>query len=60
LIHLNLADLLKPELKQITTVEPMPGLKLKTPYFNIQGKVIWGATAMVLNEFKTVLSKVKI
>jgi 8-oxo-dGTP pyrophosphatase MutT (NUDIX family) len=58
LIHLSLADLLKPELKQITTVEPMPGLKLKTPYFNVQGKVIWGATAMLLNEFKTVLKSV--
>lgn len=60
LIELNLGDLIKPELKKITTVEPMPGLKLKTPYFDVQGKVIWGATAMILNEFKNLLQKANV
>ncbi len=57
LIELELNDLLNPELIKMTTVEPMPGLKLKTPYFDVQGKVIWGATAMILNEFKSLLQK---
>jgi hypothetical protein len=33
------------------------GLKLKTPYFDVHGKVLWGATAMMLNELKWVLNK---
>jgi 8-oxo-dGTP pyrophosphatase MutT (NUDIX family) len=32
------------------------GYKLKTPYFEIEGEMIWGATAMILNEFKTLIT----
>ncbi|MGZ3931919.1 MAG: NUDIX hydrolase [Bacteroidia bacterium] len=60
LIELNLSDLIKPELVKQTTVEPVPGYKLKTPYFDVQGKVLWGATAMILNEFKAVLIRSKL
>lgn len=31
------------------------GIKIKTPYFNVQGKILWGATAMILSEFKSLL-----
>lgn len=55
LIELSLSELMDPDLVKQTTVEPLPGLKLKTPYFDIQGKIVWGATAMILNEFKYLL-----
>lgn len=32
------------------------GYKLKTPYFNVEGEIIWGATAMILNEFKKLIT----
>jgi 8-oxo-dGTP pyrophosphatase MutT (NUDIX family) len=57
LIELEIAQLLNPDIIKETTIEPTPGLKLKTPYFDIQGKVLWGATAMMLNELKWLLSK---
>jgi 8-oxo-dGTP pyrophosphatase MutT (NUDIX family) len=57
IIELPINDLRLPELVKQTVVEPMPGLKLKTPYFDIQGKIVWGATAMILNEFKHLLLK---
>jgi len=31
------------------------GLKIKAPYFNVQGNVLWGATAMLLSEVKQML-----
>jgi 8-oxo-dGTP pyrophosphatase MutT (NUDIX family) len=31
--------------------------KIKTPYFLVEGNKVWGATAMMLNELKAVLSK---
>lgn len=31
------------------------GFKLNAPYFELEGKVVWGATAMMLSELKTVL-----
>ncbi len=57
IFELSLKDLMLPELIKRTTVEPMPGMKLKTPYYDVQGKIVWGATAMILNEFKHLLLK---
>ncbi len=57
IMELSLNDLMLPELIKNTIVEPMPGMKLKTPYFDVEGKIVWGATAMILNEFKHLLSK---
>lgn len=57
LIEWEINHLLNPEIIKETTIEPTPGYKLKTPYFDVQGKVLWGATAMMLNELKWVLQK---
>ncbi len=35
-------------------------LKIKAPYFHLNGQVVWGATAMILSEFKDVLIQSKI
>lgn len=56
LIEWEINHLLNPEIIKETTIEPAPGLKLKTPYFDVQGKVLWGATAMMLNELKKIIS----
>ncbi len=41
-----------PEIRQKTTIRISDHLILKdVPYFNIHGTVLWGATAMMLNEF---------
>lgn len=55
LIEWPLEALIKPDTVKQTVVEPMPGLKLKTPYFDIDQKVLWGATAMIMNELKWLL-----
>lgn len=57
LIEWEITHLLNPDIIKETTIEPTPGLKLKIPYFDVQGKVLWGATAMMLNELKWVLNK---
>lgn len=56
LIEWEINHLLNPEIIKETTIEPTPGFKLKTPYFDVQGKVLWGATAMMLNELKKIIS----
>ncbi len=55
ILELPLHDLKDPRIVKVTAVEPTAGIKFKTPYFDVQGKVVWGATAMILNEFKSVL-----
>ncbi len=57
LIEWPLADLILPETVKQTMVEPMPGVKINTPYFDINQKILWGATAMIMNELKWVLKE---
>ena len=33
------------------------GITLNAPYYDINGKILWGATAMMLNELKWVMQK---
>lgn len=33
------------------------GLRIKTPFYNIENKVVWGATAMILSELKAILKR---
>jgi 8-oxo-dGTP pyrophosphatase MutT (NUDIX family) len=35
------------------------GLSLQTPFYNIQGYTIWGATAMMISEFNVITEKTK-
>lgn len=58
LIELNVNDLLNPELLKETIVTPTPTLRFKTPYFDVNEKIVWGATAMILNELKVLISKI--
>ena len=55
LIELSITDLLNPDLIKETTVTPSPTLKFKTPYFDVNDSIVWGATAMILNELKVIL-----
>lgn len=55
LLQLGLDELKNPAIIKQTVVNTWSGYKLKTPYFDVQGKVVWGATAMILNEFKKLL-----
>jgi 8-oxo-dGTP pyrophosphatase MutT (NUDIX family) len=57
LLELKLEELMDPGLVKETVIEPTPGVKFKTPYFDVQGRIVWGATAMILNELKCLISK---
>ncbi len=56
LIPLALHELMDEERVKETTLE-VRGYKIKTPYFDVQGRILWGATAMMLNEFKQLLKQ---
>lgn len=55
LIHLNLEVLKNDSIIQTEGIVHGDGYKLKTPYFEVEGQIIWGATAMILNEFKKLI-----
>lgn len=56
LLEWKINDLLHPGSIKETVLEPSPGMKFKTPYFDVQEKILWGATAMMLNELKIIIS----
>ena len=60
LIHFSINDLLDDNLVKLTTITSENGDKINAPYFDVQGKILWGATAMILNEFKKLLKQNKI
>lgn len=55
IIEFSLPGLLDDRILAETEVTTAGNLKLKTPYFNVQGHVLWGATAMLLSEVKQLL-----
>lgn len=56
IIEVPLATLRNPTTRQITQIRISEKVTLKNvPYFDVQGHVVWGATAMMLNEFLDLL-----
>lgn len=55
-IEVKVENLIDPNLRKLTSIQTSSGLKLKNvPYFDLKEKIVWGATAMMLNEFSEIL-----
>lgn len=56
LFNIPVEELLKEENKRLTEIKLSNGMKMKNvPYFQLNNQVVWGATAIILNELKTIL-----
>lgn len=58
IIEINLEDLLNDKNIRKKKISLKNGIHILTPCFVIDGNIIWGATAMILNEFREVLKKI--
>ena len=58
LIEVSLTDLMSPNIRQTVNVRARNGMTMQVPAFIPQGNIIWGATAMMLNELLTVIRDV--
>lgn len=52
IMEVAIQKLLHPEVIETTTIQLKNGTPLKTPFLNLDDKVVWGATAVLLNEFR--------
>lgn len=59
LIEAPLNDLLDSERKKKKDIEVRGGYRINAPYFDIRGRVVWGATAMILSELHQIVSEIK-
>ena len=57
-IEVNIKVLLDPSVKEEKTIIRSDTLSIATPYYNIQGYTVWGATAMMLSEFEELIRRV--
>ncbi|MBN8696032.1 MAG: CoA pyrophosphatase [Bacteroidetes bacterium] len=58
IIHTDLFNLNKENIKGIKSIEHSNGYKIKTPYYEIEGFTVWGATAMMISELNAIIKKI--
>lgn len=58
IIESELSFLVEPA-KQNETVIQVRGHKIRAPYFDVNGHIVWGATAMILCELKEVIESIE-
>jgi 8-oxo-dGTP pyrophosphatase MutT (NUDIX family) len=57
-IRFTLSDLLNGAVVGRGQISAAPGISVESPYFNVEGRKVWGATAMILNELKEIISTI--
>ena len=60
IIPVNLFSLNDKSIRKEKSILQSGGYKVKTPYFEIEGLTVWGATAMMISELNAVVEKIKI
>lgn len=57
-IHARLHDLIQEEAVITKEIIAAGQFKLNAPHFEVEGEMVWGATAMMLNEFRVVIREI--
>ena len=60
LFQVDIQELINPNIRFTKQMKVAKNLELDIPYFDIHGQMVWGATAMILSEFMTILNRIKI
>lgn len=60
IIEADLYDIVNPLRRKEGTIIVREKYKIQTPYFDIDNRVVWGATAMMLNELSMILDKARV
>lgn len=58
ILEADLNTLLDPAIKKTEKKAFFQSTEVDVPYYHIEGQVVWGATAMILSEFETILNNI--
>lgn len=58
IITIGLNELNDINIKGIKTLTHSSGMKIKTPYYEVEGLTVWGATAMIISELNAIVEEV--
>lgn len=54
----ELTKMINPETIKEKEITPVEGITFDAPYYDLDGQVVWGATAMMLSEFVTLTKRI--
>ncbi len=54
IVECSVKELLVQDNKAFTKIKIEENIFIQAPYFKLKNKIVWGATAMILNEFKAI------
>ena len=57
-VKADLKAMLDPQTVKEKKITPAEGITFDAPYYDLEGKVVWGATAMMLSEFVTLTKSI--
>ncbi|MDW3191667.1 MAG: CoA pyrophosphatase [Cytophagales bacterium] len=57
-VKADLEAMLDPQTVKEKEITPAEGITFDAPYYDLDGKVVWGATAMMLSEFVTLTKNI--
>jgi 8-oxo-dGTP pyrophosphatase MutT (NUDIX family) len=58
IVHCDLHDLIRDDAIQIEEILAGGSYRMRAPHFRVQNHVVWGATAMMLNELRLVVKEI--
>lgn len=57
-VKADLVTMIDPHTVKEKKITPAEGITFDAPYYDLDGKVVWGATAMMLSEFVTLTKRI--
>jgi len=57
-IEVDVFTLCDESIKKEKDITLANGLKIKTPYFDVEGNTVWGATAMMISELNAIINSI--
>ncbi len=58
ILECSIEDLMKEEAIQVKEILAARKYRLSAPHFMLEDEIVWGATAMMLNEFRTLIQEI--
>jgi 8-oxo-dGTP pyrophosphatase MutT (NUDIX family) len=59
ILNANLNDIIQDEAMKQKEILAAGRFRMNAPHFEVEGEVVWGATAMMVNEFRMILREVQ-
>ncbi len=59
IMEVSLTELMDKSVRGVKEITPREGVTFNSPYYNIQGRTVWGATAMMISELNAVLETLR-